>query len=196
MKIFLWIAASFFLILFGFIVGIFLAPLLAYLTGFPVFVIPVIIGGLSLIAFIVLHFAYARRATQKSSFYYPCLCVPIFLCSGLLAIHSGIKYKLVTYDSHGKIERNGTHYNSFGVKLFEKNDDMWAFYAYNEHGDVFICRFCDTYRYDRGVQYKIYMYNIYTLDGTLVKSGEIDSDKSKNIEKDIAKSMNLIPEYL
>ncbi len=190
MKTFVWIAGSFFVILFGFIIGIFLAPLLAYLTGFPVFVIPVIIAGLSMIAFIVLHFEYkkAQRAIKNSSFYYPGLLVPIFLCSGLLAIHSYVKFEDSTYDRHGIINNYRSYYNSFGIELFEDGGFRSSyFYAYNEYGDVFICCWD---RYDRDVRYKI-----YTLDGTLVQSGDIDFDESEGIRNDIAKSMNLIPEY-
>ncbi len=233
MKTLVWIAGSFFVIFFGFIIGIFLAPLLAYLTGIPVFVIPAIITGLSLIVFIVQHFSYkkAQRATQKSSFYYPGLLVPIFLCSGLLAIHSGVKFEDKTYDSHGIIRQHETYYNSLGIKLFESY--TLHFYAYDEYGDAFIC--CYTYDneeydtreysnmevtyYRRPVQYKI-----YTSDGTLAKSGDKNyyykkydpssgstyyeykdsrydlyfhlnnNDIDKDMIKDIAKSMNLIPE--
>lgn len=249
MKAFLWIAGSFFVILFGFIVGIFLAPLLASLTGFEVCIIPLIIAVLSYIIIIPLDIIYkkeifgtssvkrvlfmnkADRETYKTAnkFYYPGLLVPIFLCSALIAIHSGNKFEDRTYDSKGII-RCGyyEYYNRLGVKLFSSYSNY--FYAYDKYGEAFIC----CYRYDDKedgtskysdqtvISYrKNVSYKIYTLDGTLVKSGdnsyyyeirypshgsryyeyrgnrynyEGDIPIYKDIRIDIAKSMDLIPE--
>ncbi len=181
MKTYIWIAGSFFVILFGFIVGIFLAPLLACLIGSSVYIIPSIIAVLSLFVWAAQDIAYnkAKRAIQKSSFYYPGLLVPIFLCSVLLVIHSCIKFGEATYNSHGIIKEGRTYYNSLGVKLLESSGH--EFYAYDEYGDVFICFYTNDYDIEAN---EIYVqYKIYTIDGTLVKSGGDYIERMRDIKK-------------
>lgn len=182
MKTFLWIAGSLFVILIGFIVGIFLAPLLASLTSLYVFIIPLVIAGLSLIAFIGLHLIYkkARRTSNRPSFYYPGLLIPIFLCSALLTIHSAVKFKSDTYDEHGIFYSYpySCFYNRLGIKLFYSYDYHYI-YAYDTQGNIYICCYgsnretIDTY--DNGerktTKYRVTTHcKIYTIEGTLTKN--------------------------
>lgn len=187
MKTFLWIAGSLFVILIGFIVGIFLAPLLASLTGLYVWIIPLVIAGLSLIAFIGLHLIYkkARRTSNRPSFYYPGLLIPIFLCSVLLTIQSEDKFKSYTYDRHGILQYNGSiYYNRLGIDLFRSYASY--FYAYDTYGNIYICCYKPTLNLKKE-------YKIHTIEGVLIKSGEFYCDDN-NIRKEIARSMDLIPE--
>lgn len=188
MKIFLWISGSLFVILIGFIAGIFLAPLLASLTSLYVCIIPLVIAGLSLIAFIGLHLIYkkARRTSNQSSFYYPGLLIPIFLCSVLITIHSADKFNDSTYDRHGIIRWRGSYYNRLGIKLFRSYASY--FYAYDTYGNIYIC--CSE---DDPFREKV-EYKIYTIEGILTKSGEFNSCDENNRRKKIARSMDLIPE--